>query len=71
MKNIIVILSILSILVTRNVSGQSSDFNCPGCCELSVNQNGGDNVIECVCPNQCTCSSPFNCDCPDDCKAQS
>lgn len=67
MKSILFVLAILSILFSRNVNGQTSDFECPGCCELSVDQNNEDFSIECSCPSECTCSSQFNCKCPDNC----
>lgn len=68
MRNYLVILSILSILITNNVSGQKNDFNCPLCCKLTINPQNGEYLIGCACPNECTCSTSFNCDCPDDCK---
>lgn len=68
MRNILIILSILSILVTKSVKSQTTDFNCPRCCKLTVNPQNGKYLIGCFCPNECTCSSPYYCDCPDNCK---
>ncbi|RNA24451.1 fungal cellulose binding domain-containing [Brachionus plicatilis] len=68
MRKTLVILSILSILITKYVSGQKNDFNCPHCCKLTIIPKKGEYLIGCVCSKECTCSNPFNCDCPDDCK---
>ncbi|CAF0849406.1 unnamed protein product, partial [Brachionus calyciflorus] len=53
------------IFTETNATNGDENFECPGCCAVSFDED--QSLLLCNCPDQCTCSTAQNCICPSDC----